>query len=1094
MFKSQIIITVFLCFSSFVFGQTIIPAIEWQKCFGSMGAEEPTSTILTSDGGYAFVAPVNAYNDGDLSGILNHGNYEIWVVKMSASRTIEWQKLIGGTGGEFPCSIVQTADGGYMILSHTNSNNGDITCMQNNIDNIWLIKLSSQGAIQWQKCYGGSSYELANSLIQTSDGGYALIGTTQSNDGDVSGNHSTTNSCNIDGWVVKLSSSGSIQWQRCLGGICEERLRSIKQTSDGGFILAGVTSSEDGDVSGNHGGSDGWVVKLSSSGTIQWQRCLGGSDYEWGTSIIQTTDGGYVFTGLTQSKDGDVTGHHLSYIDGSDAWVVKLSASGNIVWQKCLGGTLKDIANDVVQTFDGGYLIAAYTESQNGDVTTHLGQRDAWLIKLSSTGTLLWEKSYGGTDYNEFSAITSTPDGGYLISGRTSSNDIDVSGNHGNQDVWLVKLTSDVKAIAGRIQQTTSFCQPLTPPQYLSNGQVKFEKTNAVYYASADTIGRFGAYVDTGRYSISAVPPNYLWTACPSEIISITNPSLRETIAVNPRLYISILCPYMKVELTTPFLRRCFESSYTINYANRGTAIQTDGVVELTLDSMLSFVSATRPIKTRNGNKISFSIGNVGINQVGQFNVTVLVNCNSRLGQTHCSTVFIPKTATCDTIRDTIPSITIPCSGCDSTSFFVTKPPTGQNQTYQYRLIADASTIDTGRFVLTNTFSLKRKNDGRTYRLELRNVNNNQLIAARAVESTSSSTPSVSTGFVNQFSRGVKLSNFAENCTINRGAFDPNEKSAIPVGVGTSHYVEQGTTLEYLVQFQNTGTDTAFTVVVKDTLSPNFNYSSLKMAATSHPASWELKPNGLLTVTFKNIQLVDSFTNERGSHGFFKYQIRLKDSIATGTRLDNKAAIYFDFNAPIITNLASHTIGKEFLKNCLAKPSVTASFTGCPTKNITFSAVVKNSGLTPTYKWFRNAETTPLSTNANFTLNNMTNGTKIYCKINASTELCTETPIAVSDTIKISCINTKTDDIATLQSFDIYPNPNKGVFDINIQLEKAADIQLNIVNTLGQILKTEHILSDHFSEKYDLSHVATGLYFVKLTIDGQNMVKRVSMQ
>ena len=271
---------------------------------------------------------------------------------------------------------------------------------------------------------------------------------------------------------------------------------------------------------------------------------------------------------------------------------------------------------------------------------------------------------------------------------------------------------------------------------------------------------------------------------------------------------------------------------------------------------------------------------------------------------------------------------------------------------------------------------MKRKNDGRTYRLELRNVNNNQLIAARAVESTSSSTPSVSTGFVNQFSRGVKLSNFSENCTTNRGAFDPNEKSAIPVGVGTSHYVEQGTTLEYLVQFQNTGTDTAFTVVVKDTLSPHFNYSSLKMAATSHPASWELKPNGLLTVTFKNIQLVDSFTNERGSHGFFKYQIRLKDSIATGTRLDNKAAIYFDFNTPIITNLASHTIGKEFLKNCLAKPSVTASFTGCPTKNITFSAVAKNSGLTPTYKWFRNAETTPLSTNANFTLNNMTNGTK----------------------------------------------------------------------------------------------------------------------
>jgi hypothetical protein len=173
---------------------------------------------------------------------------------------------------------------------------------------------------------------------------------------------------------------------------------------------------------------------------------------------------------------------------------------------------------------------------------------------------------------------------------------------------------------------------------------------------------------------------------------------------------------------------------------------------------------------------------------------------------------------------------------------------------------------------------------------------------------------------------------------------------------------------------------------------------------------------------------------------------------------------------------------------------VTTSFTGCPTKNITFSAVVKNSGLTPTYKWFRNAETTPLSTNANFALNNVTNGTKIYCKINASTEVCTETPIVVSDTLKISCINTKTDDIAMLQMFDIYPNPNKGVFDIHIQLAHTAGIRLNIVNTLGQILKTETAVTGHFSEHYDLSHVATGLYFVKLTIDGQSVVKRVSVQ
>lgn len=1085
MFKSQIILTIFLCFSSFVFGQTFVPDIEWQKCFGSSFLEAGTSIITTSDGGYIYTANTTPWDNGDLAGVPIHGNKDIWVVKLSANRTIQWQKLLGGTKDESAFSIVQTTDGGYLVAGETESNDDDVSNNHGNKD-IWVVKLSAQGSIQWQKCYGGSATENFGSLVKTYDGGYILTGDTRSMDGDIIGQHGY-----VDGWVVKLSSTGSIEWQKCYGGTFFTILKSINQTKDGGYIIAGYTASTDGDVIGCTGSINEWIVKISSLGVIEWQKCLGGSHDERANSIIQTLDGGYIVVGSAISNDRDVSGNH----GGVDAWVVKLSRLGVIEWQKCLGGSSKEEALTVVQTSDAGFIVVIEASSKDGDISNaHSFYTDEWIVKLSPLGNIEWQKSLGGTGNDVSRSCVLTPDGGLVIIGETGSFDYDVIGNHGNTDVWLVKLSPPTKTIVGRVQQTNTFCQPLTPPQYIANSLVKIEKNNTFHYTSTDSLGYYGVFVDTGSYTISSIPLNSLWTACPPQTINIINPNIRETITVNPNLYINSLCPLMEVELTTPFLRRCFESQYVINYANRGTAIQTDGVVELTLDTMLSFVSATRPIKARNGNKISFSIGNIGINQVGQFNVTVMVNCNSRLGQTHCSSVFIPKTAICDTIRDTIPTIAIPCSGCDSTTFHVTKPTTGQNQAYQYRLIADASTIDTGRFVLTNTFSLKRKNDGRTYRLELRNVNNNQLIAARAVESTSSNTPSVSTGFVNQFSRGVKLSNFTENCTVNRGAFDPNEKSAIPVGVGTSHYVEQGTTLEYLVQFQNTGTDTAFTVVVKDTLSSNFNYSSLKMAATSHPASWELKPNGLLTVTFKNIQLVDSFTNERGSHGFFKYQIRLKDSIATGTRLDNKAAIYFDFNAPIITNLASHTIGKEFLKNCLAKPSVTASFTGCPTKNITFSAVVKNSGLTPTYKWFRNAETTPLSTNANFTLNNMTNGTKIYCKINASTELCTETPIAVSDTIKISCINTKTDDIATLQSFDIYPNPNKGVFDINIQLAKTAEIQVNIVNTLGQILKTERILSDHFSEKYDLSHIATGLYFVKLTVDGQTVVKRVSVQ
>ncbi len=1084
MFKAQITTIVSLLFSAFGYGQNTVPVIEWQKNIGGMQPEGIVSTVLTSDGGYAFIGEANS-TDGDLAGV-EHNYGDVWVVKVSASNKIEWQKKLGGTESERGCSIVQASDGGYAVLAYTPSNDIDVSGNHGR-DDAWLVKLSASGSIQWQKCLGGSSTELAYGLIKTADDGYAVLGRTTSNDGDVSGNNDQNWG---NGWVVKLSSTGVIQWQKCLGGSAEDRLYSIAQTKDGGYIVAGETISTDGDVSGNHGAFDAWVVKLSSLGVLEWQKCLGGSRLDFAKSIIQTKDGGYILAAETNSNNGDVSGNDTG-ID-YDIWVVKLSALGAIEWQKLLGGSGDEQAQSIIQAADGGYIIAASTSSNNGDITNPRGSIDGWIIKINTQGQLEWQKSLGGSSADKLLSILKTPDGGYLATGYSASNDIDVTNNKGSTDAWIVKLSPDAKAIKGQLELTNTQCQPLTPPQYIANGQIKIEKNNAFFYVSTDAIGRFGVFVDTGLYAVSAIPPNELWTACPTQTINIINPTIRDTTVVNPSLYINSLCPLMEVELTTPFLRRCFESTYTINYANRGTALQTDAVVELTLDTLLSFVSATKPIRTQNGNKITFSIGNVGINQVGQFDVTVKVSCDSRLGQTHCSTVMIPKTLTCDTIRDTIPTIIIPCNGCDSIAFSVNRPTTGQAQTYQYRLIADVSTIDTGRFVLNNTFSIKHKNDGRTYRLEVRN-GNNQLLAARAAESNSS-TPSVSTGFVNQFARGIKLSNVAENCTANRGSFDPNEKSAIPVGVGTNHFVEQGTALEYLVQFQNTGTDTAFTVVVKDTLSPLFNFSTIKISATSHPASWELKPNGLLTVSFKNIHLVDSLTNERGSHGFFKYQIRLKDSIATGTRLDNKAAIYFDFNPPIITNLASHTIGKDFIKNCLAKPTVAITYTGCPSKNITFNAVAKNGGTSLTYSWFRNNETTPLSINATLTLNNMVNGTKIYCKIQASTDLCTETPTVTSDTIKINCINTKTDDIAALQSFDIYPNPNKGVFDIQVQLTKTAKVQVQIINTLGQVLKTERVLTDHFSGKYDLLHLSKGFYFVKVTIDEQSIVKRVSVQ
>jgi uncharacterized repeat protein (TIGR01451 family) len=1078
-----------------LFAQNIESTIEWQKCFGSRGVEEPRAIITTDDGGYIFVALANPLNDGDLAGIPKFGinNDDIWVVKVAVNGQIQWQKLLGGTKSDIPVSIIQTTDGGYFILGVSNSNDGDVGCI-NNDSNVWMVKLSPTGTLEWQKCLGGSLDDTAYSCIKTADGGFIFVGNTKSNDGDVVGNNR-----HVDAWVVKLSSIGTIQWQKFLGGSGEDQLLSIYQTSDGGYVLGGATNSGDGDVSGVRGFQSAWIVKLSSLGGVQWQKCYGGGSIEIAYSVIQTLEGGYIFTGNASSTDGDVRGYHRSDFPTPDAWVVKLSSLGAIQWQKCLGGSQSEHARSIIQIPDSSYVIAGYSNSNDGDlIDAGRNAYDGWIVKLSSKGILQWQKALGGTKPDLLLSVIYTSDKGYLCFGLTFSNDFDVQGSHSEfGDVWLVKIFSSTKVLIGKVEQTNTSCQLSTPPQYVANSLVKIEKNNTINYVSTDSLGRFGIGLDTGRFIVSAFPPNQLWTACAPQVVTFTNPKISDTISLNPTVFANTICPLMEVHLTTSFLRRCFESQYTINYSNRGTATQNDATAELTLDSALTFVSATRPVRSRVGNKVIFSLGNVGINQKGQFDVTVKVSCDSRLGQTHCSSVIIPKTMSCDTVQDSLPAIVPQCvAGCDSISFLVNKPNTTLNKTFKYQLIADAALIDTGRFVLINTFNLKRKRDGRTLRLEVRNPTTNQLLVARSVESNpSGNTPSVSTGFVNQFDNAAKQANILENCTANRGAFDPNDKAAVPTGIGTAHLIEQGKEIEYLVQFQNTGTDTAFTVVVRDTLAKYFNLSTFKSNATSHVASWQLNPKGILTMTFNNINLVDSFTNEKKSHGFFKYAIKLNDSIATNTIVTNRAGIYFDFNAPIITNLTSHTIGKELLKNCLIKPTISVNYSGCPNRNIVFTATAKSAGLNPTYAWFRNNETTPLSINAVFTLNNAVKGTKVYCKTTASSDICTETPVITSDTIVLNCIGVPTTDLTSIvQLFDVFPNPNKGIFTIKLNTIKSEKIQLNILNYLGQIIKSELINSDNYTEEFNLSNLPNGIYLIKLTIHGQSLSRKISIQ
>ncbi len=289
--------------------------------------------------------------------------------------------------------------------------------------------------IEWQKIIGDNNNAAINSVQQTTDGGYILAGDKKD----------TQNG--LDYWIVKLNSNADIEWEKIYGGSTVDEAKSIQQTIDGGYIVAGYSYSTNGDVTNNNGGSDAWILKLNANGDIEWQKTYGGSTIDGLTNIKQTTDNGYIAVGYTDSDDGDIP-NNQGY---TDAWAIKIAANGNLEWSKSFGGSDGEWINDVQQTINGEYLIVGFTFSNNGDITNNYGIADWWVIKLQTNGNLSWQKTYGGSGFDRANCIQKTNDGHYIIAGNTVSSDGDVIITHGGSDAWVVKIDD----LGNILQQTT---------------------------------------------------------------------------------------------------------------------------------------------------------------------------------------------------------------------------------------------------------------------------------------------------------------------------------------------------------------------------------------------------------------------------------------------------------------------------------------------------------------------------------------------------------------------------------------------------------------------------------------------------------------
>ncbi len=463
------------------------------------------------------------------------------------------------------------------------------------------------------------------------------------------------------------------------------------------------------------------------------------------------------------------------------------------------------------------------------------------------------------------------------------------------------------------------------------------------FWASAGFDGGYEMITLPGNYLLKLIPPNDLWEPCENDLFITLNDAGIETI--NFPVKSKIDCPFLEVDISTPLLRRCFENTYAVNYCNRGTQATEDASIEIEFDSFLEVSSSSIPWTTAIDNVYRFDINDIEVGECATFYVEVLVNCDAVLGQTHCVAAQIFPNDPC------IPpnpfwdgsslEVEAECTG-DSLHFHINNKGADMGTPLEFIVIEDVminmTSQDASPIFLAGqeTHTVSFLANGSTFRMEVEQSPNHpgDSHPEASIEGCGlNGGGTFSTGFIAQFSQDDGNPYIDRDCQENVGSYDPNDKRGFPKGFCENHVIHPNTDLEYQIRFQNTGTDTAFNIVIKDTLSQYLNPITLRPGASSHSYDFELLGQGVVQFTFENIMLPDSNVNVQGSHGFVEFKIDQRPDLSFGTVLENEAAIFFDFNEPIITNKVIHTIGEGFI--------------GAPGGNITISGTITKPDNSP---------------------------------------------------------------------------------------------------------------------------------------------------
>ncbi len=780
-------------------GECFSQELVWQKRYGTNTTDFVRDVANSQNDSRVLGCWGTSLANGDKT-VVGYGSTDFWIIKVDSLGNILWQKDYGGSDVEKLEKVSISNDGSifcggssFSPISGTKSgvNYGGI--------DMWVIKLDSLGNLLWDVSLGGLWDEELYAITATTDGGCVCGGYSQSG---ISGNKTQNVFGLFDGWVVKLSQNGIIEWQIDLGTTSWDYLFDLIELPDK-TILCGLTGG--GGASGNktltgNGGPDFWIVKLDSTGSIIDQYVYGGTGSDELHEMILTSDNGLICGGLSNSPVSfdRTTPSYGSY----DAWIIKLDSNFNVVWDQSIGGASIDNLGSLDMTQNGDVICGIYSDSPitGNKHEMSYGARDFWVVRLDSDGEIIWQNVIGGDQNDELHSVRVTKNGNIFCAGTSWSS---VSGDvlipvKGMADLWLIEINGvDASRINGSVffdinsNNSRDSSEVLVQNQKIrmsKDNRISFTNSNGIYnfYLVPPDSCSFFPYVNSTFFNLSPAIHNASFYI-PNQVDSFND------FAISSAGNFDDLC--MTITPLGAF-RPGFNGSYMLNYENVGTTTQSPTIV-FRIFPNVSFVSSSITPSAVYPDSVVWNLSSLSPFQTGQILVTVNLSSTIPIGTILNSYAQIFPIA-----NDVNPS-------CNNATWEVTVT----------------------------------------------------------------------------------------------GSFDPNDIS-VDQDTLYSNVFPNPPYLDYLIRFQNTGTDTAFTVKILNPLDTmKLDLNSLEFVAASHPMEMRfIYYERNMEFLFNNILLPDSNVNEPASHGFVRYKIKPKSNLQVGDSIKNFAAIYFDFNEPVITN------------------------------------------------------------------------------------------------------------------------------------------------------------------------------------------------